>query len=260
MHSNEVYAFILTMIAGMATAVGSLVAFFTKKTNTKLLAASLGFSAGVMIYVAMAELYIKSREYLINAYDANFGGAIWVISFFAGILLIALIDYFVPSTEGDIGNLNDKEKNESLRKMGVLMAVAMAVHNFPEGLVTFTSSLKDARVGIMIALAIAIHNIPEGITTSLPIFFATGNRRKAFVISFLSGITEPLGAIVGYTIMRPFMSDSLIGILYGVISGIMIFIAIEELLPMAREYEKSKITILSVVVGMLVMAVSILLL
>lgn len=260
MQSNEIYAFILTLIAGMATAMGSVVAFFTKKTNTKLLASSLGFSAGVMLYVAMAELYLKSREYLIGTYNEKLGAIIWVAAFFGGILLIALIDYFVPSTEGDLGNLNEKEKSESLRKMGVLMAVAMAVHNFPEGLVTFTSSLKDTKVGIMIAIAIAIHNIPEGITTSLPIYFATGNRKKAFVISLLSGITEPMGAVVGYTIMRPFMSDSLIGILYGLISGIMIFIAIEELLPMAREYEKSKITILSVVVGMLIMGVSILML
>lgn len=256
MNSNEIYAFMLTLMAGLATVAGSLIAFFAKKTNTRLLAGSLGFSAGVMIYVSMAELFIKSKEYLNGSLGVIQGNAAAAAAFFAGIIMIGMIDYFVPSAEGDIGSLSGSQHSKNLRKMGILMAAAMAVHNFPEGLVTFTSSLRDIRVGAMIALAIAIHNIPEGITTSLPIFFATGSRKKAFFISLFSGITEPLGAVLGYTIMKPYLSDGLLGVLFGIISGIMIFISIEELLPMAREYEKSKFTILSVIAGMLIMAVS----
>ncbi|MBP3361204.1 MAG: zinc transporter ZupT [Clostridia bacterium] len=256
MNSNEIYAFTLTLMAGLATVAGSLIAFFAKKTNTRLLAGSLGFSAGVMIYVSMAELFIKSKEYLTSSLGVIHGNAAAAAAFFAGIIIIGMIDYFVPSAESDIGSLNSPQRSKKLRKMGILMAAAMAVHNLPEGLVTFTSSLRDVRVGAMIALAIAIHNIPEGITTSLPIFFATGSRKRAFSISFFSGITEPLGAVLGYTIMKPYLSDELLGVLFGIISGIMIFISIEELLPMAREYEKSKFTILSVIAGMLIMAVS----
>ena len=256
LNNSEIYAFLLTMGAGLATAIGSIIALFAKQTNTKMLASSLGLSAGVMIYVSMVELYPKAIEYLSDFYGDFKGCTIAALSFFAGIVIIGLIDYLIPTAEGDIGKMDD---SDGLKKMGVITALAIAIHNFPEGLVTFTSSFRDTGLGIMIAVAIAIHNIPEGISASLPIFYATGSRKKAFLTSLFSGLTEPLGAIAGYLIMRPFLTDALIGILFGSIAGIMMFISIEELLPMAREYEKSKLTILSVIAGMMIMAISLIL-
>ena len=253
MTATEFYALMLTVFAGLATVPGSIFAMFTKKTNTKLLACSLGFSAGVMIYVSMAELMVKSNDYLLNYHGDFIGNVISVCSFFGGIILIALIDYFIPSAEGDIGNTG---QTVSLKRMGILTTAAIAIHNFPEGLVTFASTLSDINLGIMIAVAIAIHNIPEGIATALPIYFATGNRKKSFIISFISGITEPIGAILGYTVMKPYLNDSIMGIMFAGVAGIMMFISLEELLPMAHEYEKSKITILSVISGMAIMAIS----
>ncbi len=250
---SEIYAFLLTLGAGLATAIGSIIALFAKQTNTKMLASSLGLSAGVMIYVSMVELYPKAFDYLCAAYGDAPGSIAATCSFFGGIVIIGLIDYLIPTAEGDIGN---KDSSEGLKKMGIITALAIAIHNFPEGLVTFTSSIRDTGMGAMIAVAIAIHNIPEGISASIPIFYATGSRKKAFLTSLFSGLTEPLGAVAGYLIMRPFLTDALIGILFGSIAGIMMFISIEELLPMAREYEKSKITILSVIAGMLIMAIS----
>ena len=259
MSQNELYALLLTVAAGISTVIGSLIALFAKRTNTKFLAASLGFSAGVMIYVSMVEIFSKSREYL-EAQCGVLPGNIWAASsFFAGIFLIGMIDYFVPSAEGDIGSHPSGGTSVTLEKAGIMTALAIAVHNFPEGLVTFTSSLKDLHLGVMIAIALAIHNIPEGIATSLPIFYATGDRKKAFKLSLLSGLTEPFGAVIGYAFLRPFMNDAAIGVLFGMIAGIMMFISLEELLPMAREYEKSKATILSVILGMAIMAVSLIL-
>ena len=142
--------------------------------------------------------------------------------------------------------------------MGILTALAIGIHNFPEGMATFTSALRDPHLGAAIAVAIAIHNVPEGIATSVPIYFSTGSRKKAFLVSFFSGITEPLGAVIGYIILRPFFNDTIFGILFGMIAGIMVFISIEELLPMAREYDKSKITIIGFVIGMIVIAASLL--
>ena len=247
-------------MAGLATGVGSIIALFAKTTNTKFLAASLGFSAGVMIYVSMVEIFGKSRAYLADSFGDKWGYWLAVAAFFGGILFIGLIDYFVPSAEGDIGNLNEKEsRTVALKRMGFMTALAIGIHNFPEGLATFTSALKDPHLGIAIAVAIAIHNIPEGIATSVPIYYSSGSRRKAFWISFFSGITEPLGAIIGYLLLRPFFNDTMFGLLFGAIAGIMIFISLEELLPMAREYEKSKVTIISVVIGMAIIALSLLL-
>lgn len=260
MQSNIIFALSLTVMAGLATGVGSVIAVFAKTTNTKFLAGSLGFSAGVMIYVSMIEIFRKSRDYLSVAIGDKFGYYLAVASFFAGILLIGLIDYFVPSAEGDIGNLNEKDnRSVALKRMGFMTALAIGIHNFPEGLATFTSALKDPHLGIAIAVAIAIHNIPEGIATSVPIYYSTGSRKKAFFVSFFSGITEPLGAIIGFLILRPFFNDAVFGALFGIIAGIMVFISIEELLPMAREYEKSKVTIIGTILGMAIIALSLLL-
>ena len=258
--STVIFALSLTVMAGLATGVGSVIALFAKTTNTKFLAGSLGFSAGVMIYVSMIEIFQKSRTYISAVAGDKMGYYLAVASFFAGIIFIGLIDYFVPSAEGDIGNLSEKDNRSiALKRMGFMTALAIGIHNFPEGLATFTSSLKDPHLGIAIAAAIAIHNIPEGIATSVPIYYSSGSRKKAFLVSFFSGITEPLGAIIGYLILRPFFNDAVFGVLFGVIAGIMIFISIEELLPMAREYEKSKVTIIGTILGMAIIAVSLLL-
>lgn len=260
MSSNVMFALSLTIFAGLATGVGSIIALFAKTTNTKFLAGSLGFSAGVMIYVSMIEIFQKSRTYLSEAVGDKTGYYLAVLAFFAGILFIGLIDYFVPSAEGDIGNLNEKDdRSVALKRMGFMTALAIGIHNFPEGLATFTSALRDPHLGIAIAVAIAIHNIPEGIATSVPIYYSTGSRKRAFIVSFFSGITEPLGAVIGYLILRPFFNDTVFGILFGFIAGIMVFISIEELLPMAREYEKSKVTIIGTILGMAIIALSLLL-
>lgn len=257
MHDNVGLALLMTLFAGLATGIGSVAALFAKKTNTRFLSASLGFSAGVMLYVAMIEIFSKARGYLVEATNEIAGSWICAAAFFGGIILIGLIDYLVPNAENDIGSSSDKAV--CLKRMGFMTALAIGIHNFPEGLATFTSALRDPHLGAAIAVAIAIHNIPEGIAVSAPIFFATGNRKRAFGISFLSGITEPVGAIIGYLILMPFFNDVVFGVLFAAVAGIMVFIAIEELLPMAREYEKSKITIIGVIVGMMVMALSLLL-
>ncbi|MBS7298232.1 MAG: zinc transporter ZupT [Eubacteriales bacterium] len=256
MENNVLFSLLLTVFAGLSTGVGSVIALFAKRKNTKFLACSLGFSAGVMIYVSMIEIFGKARDYL-TASDGMIGGEIFaVVFFFIGIVFIGLIDFFVPSAEGDIGSADG---GKTLARMGVMTALAIGIHNFPEGLATFTSALKDPHLGIAIAVAIAIHNIPEGIATSAPIYFSTGSRRKAFYVSFLSGMTEPVGAILGYLALRPFFNDFVFGALFAFVAGIMVFISLEELLPMAREIEKSRVTIIGAVLGMLVMAISLLL-
>lgn len=259
MDNNVLLALTLTIIAGVSTGLGSMIAVFAKRSNTKFLAFSLGMSSGVIIYVAMVEIFSKSKLYLVGALGETTGPWVWVLSFFIGIVLIGLIDFFIPSSEGDIGNMSGSAQEKNLERMGLLTALAMIIHNFPEGMTTFTSTLRDPHIGIAIAIAMAIHNIPEGIATSLPIYYATGSKKRAFSVSFLSGLTEPLGAVIGYFILRPFFGDAMFGVLFGVVAGIMMFIALEELLPMAHEYEKSKVTIIGVVIGMAVMAASLLL-
>lgn len=260
-----VYAFGLTLFAGLSTGIGSALAFYTKRTNKKFLSIALGFSAGVMIYVSLVEIFVKARVSLESYCGPKKGYWITVISFFAGMFVIALIDKFVPKAENphnvrDIDEMDkDKSSDSTLLRMGLFSALAIAIHNFPEGLATFTSAIQDPKLGISIAIAIAIHNIPEGIAVSVPIFFATGNRKKAFSYSFLSGLSEPLGAFVGYFLLMQFFNDAMFGIIFAAVAGIMVYISLDELLPTAEKYGEHHLAIYGLISGMIVMAVSLLL-
>lgn len=257
------YAFLLTLIAGLCTGIGSCIAFFTKHTNRKFLSISLGFSAGVMIYVSMIEIFFEAQESLVAELGEKTGSWLTVIAFFGGMLLIAIIDKLVPSEENphELKLLEDSEKykNAKLMRMGIFTALAIAIHNFPEGLATFVSALQDTSIAIPIVVAIAIHNIPEGIAVSVPIYQATGSKRKAFLYSFLSGLAEPVGALVGWLILMPIMSDTVFGLIFAGVAGIMVFISFDELLPAAREYGEHHLSIYGLIAGMVVMAISLLL-
>jgi len=260
-------AFGLTVFAGLATGVGSALAFFAKRTNMKFLSTALGFSAGVMIYVSFVEIFPKAKDSLVLALGPVNGYWVTALSFFAGILCIGVIDALVPSFENphEIHKTEEMDEAEAaakfkkLYRMGLFTALAIAIHNFPEGLATFVSALKDTKLGIAIAVAIAIHNVPEGIAVSIPIFYATGSRKKAFMYSFLSGLAEPIGALIGYAIFHSFFNDVVFGVLFASVAGIMVFISLDELLPTAQEYGEHHLVIYGLVAGMAVMAVSLLL-
>jgi ZIP family zinc transporter len=263
---NVLLAFGLTALAGLSTGIGSALALLTKKTNTKFLSVSLGFSAGVMIYVSMVEIFFKARTTLAAELGERLGSWVTVGAFFAGILLIAVIDNVLPNTENphEIHRVEEMDENKGAReskllRTGVFTALAIAVHNFPEGIATFVSALQEPSIAIPIVVAIAIHNIPEGIGVAVPVYYATGSRKKAFLYSFLSGLAEPAGALVGYLILMPIMSDTVFGVIFAAIAGIMVFISLDELLPAAREYGEHHLSIYGLIAGMAIMAVSLLL-
>lgn len=264
---NLLLAFSLTLIAGLATGIGSLLALFTSTTNTKFLSVALGFSAGVMIYVSMIEIFVKAKDALTEAMGVVWGNWMTVGGFFAGMFLIALIDKFIPHKTNPheakkVEEMKQPEENvqkQGLLRMGTFTALAIAIHNFPEGIATFTSALQDPKLGIAITFAIAIHNIPEGIAVSVPVYYATGDRKKAFQFSFLSGLAEPVGALIAYMILMPFLNDIIFGILFAAVAGIMVFISVDELLPAAKKYDETHLSIYGIVGGMAVMALSLLL-
>jgi ZIP family zinc transporter len=265
MADNVLFAFLLTLFAGLSTGIGSIIGLLSKKFNPKLLTISLGFSAGVMLYVSMIEIFAKAKDSLTLQLGEKAGYISTVIAFFSGILIIAVIDKLIPSYENPHEFNNNKlekaseiEKSKLLR-MGVFSALAIGIHNFPEGLATFISGLENPTLGISIAVAIAIHNIPEGLAVSAPIYYATKSRRKAFVLSFLSGLAEPLGALIGYFLLRTFIDDTTFGIIFAGVAGIMVYISLDELLPTAEEYGEHHLAIGGLIAGMIVMAISLLL-
>lgn len=266
MDNNVLFAFGLTLFAGLATGIGSLLGFLSKQFNPKFLALSLGFSAGVMIYVSLVEIFVKARDSLSIGFGEKMGYVLTVISFFTGIAVIALIDKLVPSYENPhevnveqkIEDSSDEQKTKLMR-MGLFSALAIGIHNFPEGLATFMSGLTNPTLGISIAMAIAIHNIPEGLAVSAPIFYATKSRKKAFVFSFLSGLAEPVGALIGFFILGSIFNETTFGVIFAGVAGIMVYISLDELLPTAEEYGEHHLAIGGLISGMLVMAVSLLL-
>ncbi|MCH4895842.1 zinc transporter ZupT [Marinilabiliaceae bacterium JC040] len=263
--SNVGVAFTLTLIAGLSTGIGSAIAFFAKRTNTNFLAISLGFSAGVMVYVSLVEILQEGMAALSRDCGSTAGHWYAILSFFGGILVIMIIDKLVPSFENphEIRSVESMQEapqihNKGLARMGLMSALAIGIHNFPEGIATFTAGLGSPEIAIPLTVAIAIHNIPEGIAVSVPIYYATGNKKKAFILSFLSGLSEPVGAIIAFVMIYFFtgLSESVIGILFSSVAGIMVFISLDELLPAAEKYGKHHQAIMGLVAGMLVMAVS----
>ena len=223
-------AFLLTFLAGLCTGIGSLIAYFIRKPKASYLSFSLGFSSGAMLYISFMELLPVALQT---------ASRFWVVTaFFTGILFIYLIDSLIPEVENPHHFKEPSEEVETetrhLKRAGIFIAVAVGIHNFPEGLVTFVSTLNNTKIGIIVALAIAIHNVIEGITVSVPLFYATGDRNKAFLYSFLSGLIEPLGAILGFLILGPFLTPTLMAVLPAFIAGIMIYISLDEILPMAK--------------------------
>lgn len=263
MTENVGFAFLLTLLAGLSTGIGSVLGLLSRRFNPKVLTVSLGFSAGVMIYVSLVEIFQKARISLTMCMGEK-PGYLWTAgAFFAGILLIALIDRLVPSYENPHEvNLEEKiagapEKDRSkLLRMGVFSALAIGIHNFPEGLATFISGLTDPALGISIAVAIAIHNIPEGLAVSAPVYFATKSRKKAFLYSFLSGLAEPIGALAGYYLLRTLFTDMMFGLIFAGVAGIMVYISLDELLPAAEEFGEHHLAIGGLIAGMVIMAAS----
>ncbi|MDR1138863.1 MAG: zinc transporter ZupT [Clostridiales bacterium] len=302
---NEVFlAFLMTLIAGVSTGIGSIIALFAKRTNTKFLSFSLGFSAGVMVYVSMIEIFFKSLDALTVSFGNKVGYLWTIIAFFGGMVLVGTIDRLIPQRTNlheyqstparkdvDVlettrqylehmssldnvqdtlvssgamqstglrldSRVDDSTLSKSLMRTGTLTALAIAIHNFPEGIATFISALQDTAIAIPIVIAISIHNIPEGIAVSAPIYYATGNKKKAFWYSFVSGLTEPIGALLAYLILMPFISDTVFGILFAMVAGIMVFISLDQLLPSARAYGHHHLAVYGLVAGMMVMAIS----
>lgn len=259
---NILIAFTLTLIAGLATGIGSLIALLFNRTNKNFLCASLGLSAGVMLYVSFMELIPTAKSDLISLLGEKTGTLYLLIAFFGGIALIALIDFLIPEANNphELKSMEDmsptEKQNKSLKRTGIVLALSLAIHNFPEGIAAFTSALNDLSIAIPITIAIAIHNIPEGIAVSVPIYHATGNKRKAFWLSFASGLAEPFGAIIAYFVLLQFWSPLVNGVVLAAVAGIMVFISLDELLPTAEKYGKHHISISGLIAGMMLMALS----
>ncbi len=264
--SNVYLAFGLTLFAGMATAVGGGIAFFAKRTNTTFLSFSLGFSAGVMIYISFTEILNEANIIIREAHTEKASAWLTFIFFIAGVALTALIDKIVPTRENphEMRSLEQMENDQFCRgrkllRVGLFTAIAIAIHNFPEGIATFMAGVSDITVGVSIALAIAIHNIPEGIAVSVPVYYATGSRKKAFWWAALSGFSEPVGALFGYFILSLFGSPIVLGYVFAIVAGIMIYISFDELLPAAHKYGKHHTTIYGLVSGIIVIGISLML-
>ncbi|MFO8239585.1 MAG: zinc transporter ZupT [Dissulfuribacterales bacterium] len=298
---NEVWiAMGLTVFAGMATGIGSAIAFTAKRTNYRFLSVATGFSAGVMLYVSFVEIFYKGVDSLTAQYGDYWGHWINAAAFFGGMFLIGMIDQLIPISKNPHETRTEEEtellrkpsvtlldfeatvaqneeewgeniynrgiRHEKLMRMGLFTALAIGIHNFPEGLVTFLAALQDPSLGVAIAAAVALHNIPEGISVSVPIFYATGDRKKAFTYSLISGLAEPVGAGIAYVAIRFFLCgesglipSQVMGILFGGIAGIMVYISLDQLLPTSRAYGRGHDSILGLVAGMLIMAFSLLL-
>ena len=272
-----VSALLMTLIAGAATGIGGALVLFKKKLSSDILAGSLGLSAGVMIFISLAELFPEAQAEIAASGDLIYGKAYVLIAFFIGMGLITLIDFLIPEYENPheapglsleskpqfIGKLEQTGNEKAMHKLGILSAIAIAIHNFPEGIATFIGALNDPQMGLGITFAISIHNIPEGIAVAIPIYYATKSKGKALLYATLSGMSEVIGAVLCFAVTSIFGIDLTEGgpifpLIMAAVAGIMIYISLDELLPTAEKYGKHHIAIAGVVSGMAIMGISLL--
>jgi len=246
-------AFLFSFVAGISTGLGSLIAFFIRDLKRSYLSIFMGFSAGVMIQVSFVELLFTAIVDTGLLY-AN-------IAFFLGVLFIALLDFLIPHEYKEEHLPNPAEMNhQKLARTALVVSLGIVIHNFPEGLVTLFGTIKDVNLGLVLLLAVVLHNIPEGISVAVPIYYATKNRRKAFIWSFLSGIAEPIGAAIGFFVLYPFINDFLVSMTLAFVAGIMVFISFDELLPVSLSHGQQHFAIASLFFGMVIMSLTLLLL
>jgi ZIP family zinc transporter len=259
MQSDIGFALLISLLAGLATIIGSLIGLLTRDPSPRFLTITLGFSAGAMLLVSFTELLQNGIKSL--------GPTMAYMSFFAGILLMFLIDAFVPHAYmGERCDLRDRPDNHQdadkarLTRAGVLLAVGIAIHNFPEGMASFAGAIQDRHLGIAIAFAIALHNIPEGLAVSALMYSATGNRRTAFLWALSAGIAEPLGAALTALAIAPKLNGTVLSAMLSMVAGIMVFISLDELIPISRSFGEDHLSIIGIIIGMAVMAASMLIL
>ena len=263
--SNVTVAFVSSALAGLATMFGALIVFVSKSDNKKFLSSALGFSAGVMIFISFMEMMPMAQENFMKTMGDK--QALWMVlaSFFGSMAVFGIISHLVPEADEPHEIKTEEEMEErshelALEQVGLKSAIAIGIHNFPEGMVTFMTSLMDPAMGLSIAVAIAMHNIPEGIGVAAPIYFATGDKKRALWLTFLSGVSEPVGALLAYLLLRPFLTPTLFGVVFGAISGIMVLISFDELLPASRAYGETHLSLLGLIFGMMVMGASLIIL
>lgn len=244
---NTSYSFLITSLAGLSTLIGMVVICFSKKNPNKIIVSSLSFAAGVMLAVSLLDLVPESIELLTGKYSNVASILFFGIFLSIGVLVSMFIDRKMP---------DNNKNNSKLFRVGIISMFAIILHNIPEGIATFMASSMNAKLGVSLALAIAMHNIPEGISISVPIYYSTGSKRKSFLYTFISAISEPFGALIAFLFLRHFITDSFMGILFAFIAGIMTHISIYELLPEAKSYNDNKRSAIFFIIGMIFMTIN----
>ena len=254
---NVLVALAVCAAAAMSTVLGSVFVVFAKEPSPRLLAFGLAFAGGAMVYVSLVEIFWKADQAFAELHDARTAYTYATLAFFAGVLMLALIDRLIPNPHGVMTSANGDQAQ--IKRVGLLAAFAITAHNLPEGLATFLATLDNPAVGVSLAAAIAIHNIPEGVSIAIPVYYATGSKQKALLATVLSALAEPAGALIGYAILAPFLSPTVFAVVFGMIAGAMVFLALDELLPTAKRYAVGHETVYGIVTGMAALAVSLIL-
>ena len=261
MQQEILWALLLPLISGLTTVIGSIIVFFTKRQSPKFLSFCLGFSAGIMVVLALSDLMPESAEAFINHFGGEHLAALWSVLFLvAGMGLAILFDKMVPGGEHPHHHADlpfeEVPHKHKLMRLGVISVIAIALHNIPEGIATFIASYNNTMLGVSLTFAVIAHNIPEGIALAAPIYYSTGKKSKAFLATLFAGLALPLGALLTWLFLAPVINDFLLGSMYALVAGLMIYISFDELLPAARENgdQGSHLSLYGILTGIVLMA------
>lgn len=255
---NVITALMICVAAAAATMIGGFSVFTTKDSNPRMLAFGLAFAGGAMVYISLVEIFWKSLSSFSEVMEDKAAYTDATLAFFAGVVVLVMIDRLIPNPHNKLTAPHNEDKAH-LKRIGVLAALAITVHNFPEGMATFFAALEDPVLGSSLAFAIAVHNIPEGVSIAIPVYYATNDKRLTLLACSISALAEPAGALLGYLILAPFLSPYVFGAVFGMIAGAMVFLAMDELLPTAKRYSAGHDAVYGMVIGMACIAISLVL-
>lgn len=257
MDHNVLVALGACALAAVTTILGSASLFGVKEPHPRLLSFGLAFAGGAMVYISLVEIFVKSHKAFSFGFPDKQAYMLATIAFFCGVMMVVLLDKLVPNPHTALDEHEfHHDSKKHVARVGLMAAIAITAHNFPEGMATFFSTLDDPKIGAPLAMAIAIHNIPEGVSIAIPVYYATGSRKKAVAACTISALAEPVGALLGYIVLQPFLSQNVYGWVFGIIAGIMVFLALDELLPTAKRYAKGHETVYGMIAGMGALALS----
>lgn len=252
----ELFALLLTLVLGLFILLGTIIVFITKN-NEKFVSFSLALAFGVMISLSIFELFPEAYEHL--EILENWKIPVLLGCIMVGIIILKLLDHFIPHHADDEGHHHSKKEHmEHLYHIGIVSSIALVLHNLIEGMAIYGTASTSIHLGLLVGLGVGLHNIPMGMVIASTFYKSSENKKKTVVISFLISISTFVGGLIMFFLNGIMKEELILGILLSITLGMIIYIALFELLEQMIHSKNKKETIIGIILGTSILFLSLL--